>query len=113
MKSTFDICCPILNKIWCEAVLNCNFTYNLKLADITATCKAIDVTCKENYRLISVLPVVSKLFEGIMQNKLFPYLEDFLSPFLCGYRKGYSTQYALIGFIEKWKHMLDNRGYAG
>ena len=48
-----------------------------------------------------------------MQKKLFTYLEDFLSPFLSGYRKGYSTQNALLGFIEKWKHMLDNRGYAG
>ena len=48
-----------------------------------------------------------------MQNKLFPYLEDFLSPFLCGCRRGYSTQYVLLGVIEKWKHMLDNRGYAG
>ena len=46
-------------------------------------------------------------------NASVPYLEDFLSAFPCGYRKGYSTQYALLGFIEKWKHMLDNRGYAG
>ena len=43
---------------------------------------------------------------------VFPYLEEYLSPFLCGYRKGYSTQYALLGFIEKWKQMLDNQGYA-
>ena len=113
LKSTSDIYSPILSKIWSEAVFNCNFPNNLKLADITATFKAIDPTCKENYRPISVLPVVSKLFERIMQNQLFPYLEDFLSPFPCGYRKGYSTQYGLLGFIEKWKHMLDNRGYAG
>ena len=112
-KSTSDICSPILSKIWSEVVLNCNFPNNLKVADITDTFKTIDPTCKGNYRPISVLPVVSKLFERIMQNKLFPNLEDFLSPFLCGYRKGYSTQYALLGFIEKWKHMRDNRGYAG
>ena len=47
-----------------------------------------------------------------MQNKLFPYLEDVLSPFLCGDRKGYSNQYALLGFNEKWKLVLDNQGYA-
>ena len=113
LKNMFDICIPILNKIWSEAVLNCNFPNNIKFSHITATFKAIDPTCKENYRPISVLPVVSKLFERIMQNKLFPYLEDFLSPFPCGCRKGYSIQYALLGFIEKWKHMLDNRGYDG
>ena len=48
-----------------------------------------------------------------MQKQIFPYLHEFLSPYLCGYRKGYSTQYALLGFIEKWKQMLDNRGYSG
>ena len=113
LKSTSDICSPMLSKIWSEAVFNCNFPNHLKLADITSTFKAVDPTCKENYRPISVLTVVPKLFERIMQNKLFPLLEDFLSPFLCGYRKGYSTQYTLLGFIEKWKHMLDNRGYTG
>ena len=113
LKETSDICSPILNDIWCDSVLSSNFPSNLKLADLTAIFKAIDATCEKNYRPISVLPVISKLFERIMQNQIFPYVEDFLSPFLCGYRKGYSTQYALLGLIEKWKQMLDNQGYSG
>ena len=32
---------------------------------------------------------------------------------MCGFRKGYSTQTALLSLIEKWKLTLDNRGYAG
>ena len=36
-----------------------------------------------------------------------------LSPFLCGYRKGFSTQTTLVSLIEKWKNCLDNNGYAG
>ena len=32
---------------------------------------------------------------------------------MCGYRKKYSTQYALMLLIEKWKRTLDNHGYAG
>ena len=28
------------------------------------------------------------------------YMENILSPFLCGYRKGYSAQYALIAVRE-------------
>ena len=32
---------------------------------------------------------------------------------MCGYRKGYSTQYALIALIEKLKKSLDGRGYSG
>ena len=40
-------------------------------------------------------------------------LESFLSPHLCGYRKGYSTQTALISMLEKWKLSIDNEGFAG
>ena len=34
-------------------------------------------------------------------------------PHLCGYRKGYSTQTALISMLEKWKLYRDNKGFAG
>ena len=29
------------------------------------------------------------------------------------YRKGYSTQHALICLIEKWKKVLDEKGFCG
>ena len=113
LKHTFDICSPTLNKIWCDTVIKCTFPSKLKLADITATYKKGDATCVKNYRPISVLPVVSKMFERIMQKQMFPYVEKYLSPFLCGYRRGYSTQNALLELIEKWKNIMDNHGYAG
>ena len=36
-----------------------------------------------------------------------------MSPYLCGYRKGFSTQQALLSLIEKWKNILDKKGYGG
>ena len=33
--------------------------------------------------------------------------------FLCDYRKGFSTQTALVWLIEKWKHQLNKNGFAG
>ena len=48
-----------------------------------------------------------------MQEQMSEYISDKLSPFLCGYRKGYSAQYALISLIEHWQTALDKRGYAG
>ena len=30
-----------------------------------------------------------------------------------GNRKGFSTQDALLSLIEKWKKVLDNKGYSG
>ena len=32
---------------------------------------------------------------------------------MCGYRKGYNAQYALVALLEKWKKCLDKGGYAG
>ena len=40
-------------------------------------------------------------------------LEQVLNPNLCGYRKDFSTQHALISMLEKWKKQLDKKGYAG
>ena len=40
------------------------------------------------------------------------YMSKYLSPYLCGFRKGYSTQYSLIRMLEKWKSTLDNKGMA-
>ena len=60
-----------------------------------------------------MLPVVSKVFERIIDKQTNAYMEKYLSPYLCGYRKGYSCQYALLVMIERWKKALDEGGYAG
>ena len=37
-----------------------------------------------------------------MQKQLNEHMKNKLSPFLCGYKKGFSTQYALLSLIECW-----------
>ena len=108
------MCSPVLANIWNEEILlNKNFPENLKLADVTPIFKKKDKTFVENYRPVSVLPTVSKIFERIMQKQITDYIGKFLSPFLCGYRKGFSTQYALLSLIERWRLCLDKQGFAG
>ena len=51
------------------------------------------------------------MFERIIQKQLSFYIKHFFSPYLCGYRKGFSTQFALISLIEKWRKYFDNKGY--
>jgi hypothetical protein len=88
-------------------ILNKKFPSKLKLADITPLFKKLENIFKENYRPVSLLPVVSKIFERIIQKQMKPFMEEHLSPNLCGYRKGYNAQYALVAMIEKWKQCLD------
>ena len=41
------------------------------------------------------------------------HVEEYLSPYLCGYRKGFSAQQALLFLLETWKNVLDKKGYVG
>ena len=92
---------------------NKEFPDELKLADVTLIYKKDDPNKSKNYRPLSVLPVVSKVFEKIMHDQISQYIDSFLTPYLCGYRKGFSTQKALLSLIEKWKIVLDSKGYGG
>ena len=72
------------------------FPKNLKLADIKQVFKKKDSLDKANYRPVSVLPPVSKILKRFMRKQINEHIKNKLSPFLCGYRKGISTQYALL-----------------
>ena len=114
MKEVSDICAQALNDIWNnEIVTQKCFPNNLKLADVTPAFKKEDASLLTNYRLVSVLPVASKIYERIMQKQILEYIGNHLSPHLCRYRKEYSTQTALISMLEKWKLSIDNKGFAG
>ena len=85
LKDVSDICSPILANIWNEEILlNKIFPENLKLADVSPIFLKKDQTFVENYRPLSVLPTVSKIFERIMQKQVSDYIGKFLSLFLCG-----------------------------
>ena len=110
---TSNISAQFVHKIFNESVETGLYPDDLKLADITPVFKKKDPLNKINYRPVSVLPIVSKIFEKFLQHQLVNYIEKYLSPHLCGYRKGYSSQQALISLIENWKKSLDKKGYGG
>ena len=85
----------------------------MKLAYVTPIYKKKDRTIVDNYRPVSVLPTVSKIFERLMYKQISSFIDQYLSKYLCGYRKGYSAQTALISLVEKWKKQLDTKGYCG
>ena len=68
---------------------------------------------KENYRPISLLSHMSKVFERILYNQLNNFMKDKLSNILTGFRKGHSAQHSLLIMIEKWKRALDENMNVG
>ena len=113
LKENIDICAKTLKSIINNGILIGNFEETLKRAEMLPLHKQGDTANKEHYRNISLLPVVSKLFEKIIQNQMGGYIDTFLSPFMCGYRKGYNAQHALLKMLEKWKISLDKGEFDG
>ena len=113
LKNSINVCSETRKKIFKDRVIYFEFPNELKKADVTPIFKKDDPTKTKNYRPVSVLPVVSKVFERIMHNQISEYINQLLSPYLRSYRQGFSTHQALVSLIEKWKAILDKNGYAG
>ena len=108
-----DIINNYLSSIYNNAKNESIYPEHLKLADVTPIHKKEDITLMKNYRPVSLIPVVSKLFERDMYNQILLYIDKFLSPYLFGYRKGFSTQQCLTVMLETWRKALDRKGKAG
>ena len=85
----------------------------MKIANITPPHKKDEPTDKENYKPVSVLPLLLKVFERLFYDQLSEYLERYLNTLLCGFRKAHSTQHALFKLLQAWKEELDKSGFVG
>ena len=104
-----DVCASKLAYCFKTALNNSVFPNELKLADIIPCFKKKYPMDPSNYRPISLLPVVSKVFESIIHEHLCSFMKNKLSKYLCGFRKGYSTQHTLLNMITKWQKCLDKK----
>ena len=95
------------------SILNPKSHNELKEADIIPAHKKKSKFSKENYRPISILPNISKVYERYLYDQISDYFEDVLSKCQCGFRKGYSAQHCLLVMIERWKQMVDCGGVFG
>ena len=113
LQSNVNICCPVITRCINGALQKCEFPSELKLADIVPIHKKAETTLKSNYRPISLLPTVSKLFEKIMFAQINAFFQDKFFAILCGFRKGHSTQHALLNLLQNWQSYLDKGEIVG
>ena len=97
-----------------EIILNMSlnegiFPKLMKLPNVCPIFKKYDKNKCENYRPISLLSNLSKIFERIMH-----FLDDsnVLYEFQFGFRKRYSTNHALLSIVENIRSNLDNKTFA-
>ena len=103
VKENADIFANVLVSNFSDSIEKSNFPSILKSASITSVFKKGDRKSKDNYRPVSILPNISKIFERCIFRQLYNFMDQFLSKYHCGSRKGYSTQYCLLAMLEKWK----------
>ena len=48
-----------------------------------------------------------------MQKQINDFIISFLFPYLCGYRKDFNIEHALLTFVENWRKSFDNKGFGG
>ena len=78
LKENKDICSEPLFNIMNNGIKDSVFDNGLKSADVTPVHKGGDTTDNKCYTPISVLPVVSKVFERIIRKKIAYYMDTFL-----------------------------------
>ena len=64
---------------------------------------------KNNYRPVSVLSNMSKLYERCMHHQINHYFLSLLSELQCGLRQGFSAQHCFLVMVEKMKKKKKNR----
>ena len=85
----------------------------MKVADVIPVFKKEDPNNKANYRPISLLPIISKIFDRVRFEQIEKFSEKILSPKLCGFGKGHSTQHALLNLLKNLQKTLDKSGVIG
>ena len=95
-----DIFSKVLTNDIRICIENCIFPVNLKNADISPLFKKLDRLSKNNYRPVSILPTLSKLYEKILYIQIYNYFDNIFSKYICGFRKGHSTQHCLLFMLE-------------
>ena len=99
--------CVIINQSLSSGI----FPEALKIAKVKPLFKKGDKKCLNNYRPISLLPTISKVFERVIYIQIYNYFNS--HNLLCeqqyGFRSQHSTELATIKLVDNIIDQLDNR----
>ena len=85
------------------------------MANITPVQKKPGASHPTDYRPISVLPVIAKVYESLIHSQLYSYMtsNSLLHPSQSGFRPGHSTQDVLLKTVDDWRIALDRGEHVG
>ena len=110
LQYTEHILCHVCKVSLTEGI----FPESLKTANVIPLFKSDDPMLFNNYRPVSLLCTLSKLFEKVMYNRLLSYLNknNFFYQKQFGFRKKHSTYMPLIILMDEISRALDSGKFA-
>ena len=99
---------PLAN-LYNSCITNRQWPNNWERGEWTPVFKKEDPQDCRNYRPITVLPVVSKVFQQLLSDQISKQFDSRLDPRITAYRKRHSCETTLISLIEAWKSARDNQ----
>ena len=103
LKSIANEICECITLIINQSITTGIFPDQLKVAKVVPIFKKNDQSDIKNYRPISVLPNISKLFENVMQTQLMEYFtsHNLLASQQYGFRSNRSTELAALELMDR------------
>ena len=110
LKLASSIIGPSLTEIFNSCIDTGTFPDEWKIAKVTPIFKKGSKSDLNNYRPISVLLIVSKLFEKIIYQQLYEHLDKnkLFNIYQSGFRSLHSTMTALLETTNNWSINVDN-----
>ena len=90
-----------------------SFSDGIKKSELLPLFKNNDNLITDNYRPLSILPSVSKIFEKVLNQQLHEYFQNILSGLLSAFRKKYGCHHVLTRLVEDCKKALDKHMHVG
>nr|CAI5820161.1 unnamed protein product [Callosobruchus analis] len=102
IKALKNLIASPLCKIFNECIVTCTFPQSLKTSRVVPIHKHGSLKDVSNFRPISIIPVIAKVFETILNKQLITYFEtsNLLSKSQYGFRKNKSTTLAMVELVE-------------
>lgn len=107
-----ELALPITSLINQSIDLSC-FPSECKKAEWAPMYKDKDHLLPNNYRPVSILTAISKIFEKVFNAQFTVYFDKMLSIFLSAFRKRYGCHHVLTKLIEDIKRSLDDNKHVG
>ena len=112
LKDSADVIAKSLTTIFNKSILSGSFPDDMKIAIVSPIYKSDCKSKPTNYRPVSVLSAVAKIFEKLISHQLSNYLESnkILVNQQSGFRKKHSTGTSLLSVTNEW-YLNMNKGY--